>query len=126
MPGMIRHDVLLQQLHSGAYDALVLASVELGNEFEGIPVSLVEGMAAGLPCIATRTGAIAELIDTRCGTLVNQRDPRAMSEAIVALASDPVRRKELGEYAVRRVAESFDARMSARSLLRLIIDAQLH
>ena len=125
MPGMVRHEELLQQLSYGKYDAVVLASVELGNEFEGIPVSLIEAMAAGVPCIATRTGAIAELIDTTCGMLVNQRDPRAMSEAIIALAKDPAGREELGHRAMGRVAEQFNSAHSARRLLRLIEDAKV-
>jgi glycosyltransferase involved in cell wall biosynthesis len=124
MPGMIRHAELLQQMRSGAYDAVVLASVELGPEFEGIPVSLIEAMAAGIPCIATSTGAIGELIDARCGILVNQRDPRALGEAIIALASDPARRKALGQHAMGRIAEAFDARASARSLARLMTGAE--
>jgi glycosyltransferase involved in cell wall biosynthesis len=120
MPGMIRHDVLLQQLHSGSYDAVVIASVQLGTEFEGIPVSLMEAMAAGVPCIATRTGAIAELLDSQCGILVDQRDSQAISDAIIALARDPVWRRALGERARQRIAEQFDARASANSLVTLI------
>jgi glycosyltransferase involved in cell wall biosynthesis len=124
MPGMIRHKILLQQLRSGAYDVVVLASVERGTEFEGIPASLIEAMAAGIPCIATNTGAISELISDRCGVLVPQKDPAAMSEAIIALASDPARRKEIGVQARRRVAEEFDAGLAARSLIELMTGAE--
>jgi hypothetical protein len=53
-PGIIPHETRLQQLRSHAYDAVVLSSVDL----EGIPVALIEAMAAGIPCIATRTGAV--------------------------------------------------------------------
>jgi len=120
MPGMIPHEALIQQLRSSAYDAVVLSSVEIGTEFEGIPVSLMEAMAAGLPCIATSTGAIGELIDGHCGILVNQRDPGALSEAIIALATDPVRRRELGDQAIQRIAEGFDASVSASFLGRLM------
>jgi len=116
MVGMIPHETLLDQLHSGAYDVVVLASIDL----EGIPVSLIEAMAAGIPCVATRTGAIAELIDSSCGILLEQRDPYAMSEAIAALASDAALRKEIGERARQRVTASFDAGDSARALLKLI------
>ncbi len=116
MEGMIPHEALLDQLHSGAYDLVVLASVDL----EGIPVSLIEAMAAGIPCIATRTGAVAELIDDSCGILLEQRDSHAMSEAIAVLASDAALRREIGERARQRVAEEFDARASARALVKLI------
>lgn len=123
MPGIIPHQILLEQLHSGAYNAVVLASVERGTEFEGIPVSLMEAMAAGIPCIATRTGAVPELIDARSGILVNQRDERELCAAIIGLASDPNRRREMGQNAMRRIAQEFDAKTSARSLLKLIENA---
>jgi glycosyltransferase involved in cell wall biosynthesis len=121
MPGRLPHDMLLEQLRSGAYDVVVLASVERGSEFEGIPVSLMEAMAAGIPCIASDTGGINELIDASCGILVKQRDSRAIGDAIIALASDQKRRNELRENAIQRIAEEFDARASARSLASLMI-----
>lgn len=120
MPGMIPHGELLQSLRSKAYDAVVLASVDL----EGIPVALMEAMAVGIPCIATRTGAVAELITQDCGILVEQRDPAALSDAIIELASDPMRRKRLGEQARFRIAESFDAKLSAQQLFNLIATSQ--
>ncbi len=124
MPGMINHKILLQQLQSGVYDAAVLASVELGNEFEGIPVSLIEAMALGIPCVATRTGAIAELIDPGSGILVGQRNPTELSEAIITLAANPSRRKAMGQRAAQRVSDAFNARTSAQTLLRLMTKAQ--
>jgi glycosyltransferase involved in cell wall biosynthesis len=47
-----------------------------------------------------------------------------MSEAIIALASDPARRKEIGVQARRRVAEEFDAGLAARSLIELMTGAE--
>jgi glycosyltransferase involved in cell wall biosynthesis len=117
---MIRHDTLLQELRGRKFDAVVIASIELGSEFEGIPVALMEAMAAGVPCIATRTGAIAELIDSKCGILVEQRDVDSLRDAIVALATDPTRRKDLGQRAMQRIAEAFDARTSAEKLKGLM------
>jgi len=124
LAGFIPHETMMHQLHSGFYDAVILPSVELGNEFEGIPVSLMEAMAAGIPCIATRTGAVEELIDDSCGVLVNQRDPNALSEAIVALALSPARRRELGERGRQRVNAQFNAATSGRALLALMNDAR--
>ena len=117
MPGMIDHPELLRQLRSGIFDLVVLASVDL----EGIPVALIEAMEAGVPCIATRTGAIEELIDDSSGILLNQRDSQAMAEAIAELASDPERRRKLGEHARTRVAKLFDAKRSAQALLSKIV-----
>lgn len=124
MPGLIPHEELLRQVRSGVYDVVVLASVERGSEFEGIPVSLMEAMAAGIPCISTRTGAIGELIDDGCGILVNQRDPHAMSAAIKVLALDSLHRRQLGEKAACRIAKAFDSETSAKRLLGLMVSAQ--
>jgi colanic acid/amylovoran biosynthesis glycosyltransferase len=121
MPGRLSHAAFLEQLHSGLYDMVVLPSVELGHEFEGIPVSLMEAMAAGIPCIATRTGAISELIpDERCGILVEQRDSQALSDAILMLARNPNRRKDIIVTAAKRIDQAFNARSSAQALADLI------
>ena len=116
MPGVIPHEQLLQQLRTGEYDAVALASIDL----EGIPVSLIEAMAAGVPCIATRLGAIGELIDAQCGILVDQKDAHGFAQAIIAFASDPERRADLGRRAREKVTTAFDTTSSARSLLRLM------
>jgi glycosyltransferase involved in cell wall biosynthesis len=116
MAGMIPHQELLQQFQMGAYDAVIIASRDL----EGIPVSLVEAMAAGVPCIATRVGGIPELIDNQCGILVSERSPQELAEAIITLASDPALRRKLGENARGVVLEQFNADKTARKLLSLI------
>jgi colanic acid/amylovoran biosynthesis glycosyltransferase len=120
IPGRLPHATLLKQLHAGAYDMVVLPSIERGSEFEGIPVSLMEAMAAGVPCIATKTGAIGELIDGDCGVLVNQRDPVAISGAVLELASNPAWREAIRTNAFHRIAEQFNARKSAKMLADLI------
>jgi colanic acid/amylovoran biosynthesis glycosyltransferase len=119
MTGIIPHKELLRQLQSGIYDAVVMASLDL----EGIPVSLIEAMAAGVPCVATRLGAIGELIDANCGILVNQRDAHAFGKAIVLLASDPQLRQKLGECSRQKVIDSFDTMASAQSLVRLMLQS---
>ncbi len=69
---------------AGAYreaDAFVLPSFA-----EGLPVALMEAMAAGLPCIATRIAGIPELIeDGESGLLVSPADIDGLAEALVRL-----------------------------------------
>lgn len=118
--GAIPHSALMAELSAGDYDLAVLASTESGTEFEGIPVALVEAMAAGVPCVATRTGSIAELVDASSGSmLVAQRDVEALAAAIASFA-DPVRRDACGRLARERVARSFDVRWTADQLFRMI------
>ena len=117
MPGMVPHHALLEQLRSGLYDAVILASRDL----EGIPVSLIEAMAVGVPCIATKTGAVAELIHPDSGLLVSEGDSHELAIAIINLASDPQRRLELGERAREQVAKAFDVNVTSHRLLTLML-----
>lgn len=126
MPGRLPHGQLLKQLHDGMYDVVVLPSVKRGTEFEGIPVSLMEAMAAGIPCVATDTGAIAELMGTQCGILVGDRDAKAIADAIVALALKPSMRKAIRESALRFISEQFDANKTARTLAGLLTNNALY
>jgi len=75
-------------------DVLVLPS-----ENEGLPMVIIEAMAAGLPVIASRgVGTIPDVvIDGETGILVPPREPGAVAEAIVKLASDPELRRRMGQ-----------------------------
>jgi colanic acid/amylovoran biosynthesis glycosyltransferase len=123
LAGAVPHDELLAGLARGAYDAAILASIEDADGLhEGIPVFLMEAMAAGVPCIATQTGSISELIDQRCGILVEQRDPQALAAAIELLATDHVLRRTLGSAARARIMSGFAAQDLARRLFASIQD----
>ncbi|HET9531811.1 MAG TPA: glycosyltransferase, partial [Blastocatellia bacterium] len=81
---------------------------ECGDK-DGIPTSLLEAMASGLPIVATDAGSIREVIeDGRDGVLVPQRDSRALAAAIADLIADPERCDLLGQNAARKARERFD------------------
>ncbi len=85
-------------------DALVLPSFA-----EGVPVVLMEAMAAGRPVLATAVAGVAELVDTgKSGFLVPPGDAVQLAEAIRALLADPERRAEMGRAGRAKVAEDFD------------------
>ena len=120
----VPHDMLLRQLQAGDYDAVILPSSEDRrgeNEIpaEGIPVTLMEAMAAGLPCIATDSGSITELLDASCGIVVAHSDAAALAKAILTLASDPARGADLGMRGRQRVEEQYNARHTAAILSAL-------
>lgn len=71
---------------------------------DGIPVVLIEAMAAGLPVIATSVAGIPELVDATVGWLIPPDDADALSAALVA-ASDPAERRARGAAARQRVLE---------------------
>jgi glycosyltransferase involved in cell wall biosynthesis len=97
--------------------AAVLAGADvftLSSIHEGLPISLVEAMAMGLPRVVTRDGGNAEVVtDGVDGVLVEPRQPGALAEAYVDLARRPARRAELGAAAARRALD-FDIARTAR------------
>lgn len=85
-------------------DMFVLPSL-----WEGLPIALLEAMAAGLPLVGTTVSGIEDVIeDDRSGVLVPPADAQALARAIGDLAADPARRERLGHAAAERVA-LFDA-----------------
>lgn len=76
---------------------------------DGIPTALLEGMATGLPVVATDAGSIAEVVDHgREGLIVGQHDGAALAGAIAQLIGDPVRRRSFGDRAAQRVRDEYD------------------
>ncbi|WP_250958210.1 glycosyltransferase family 4 protein [Rhizobium sp. CG5] len=75
---------------------------------EGLPVSVLEAMAAGLATITTRVGGIPELItDGVDGLLIDPGDIDGLAERISSLIADPHRRKELGDAGQKRIADAY-------------------
>lgn len=85
-------------------DAFVLASFA-----EGVPVVLMEAMACGVPCVATRITGIPELIrDGVDGLLVTPSDVEELAHAISALIDDRGLARRLADSARVRVSERYD------------------
>jgi glycosyltransferase involved in cell wall biosynthesis len=115
--GHVAHAALLDEMRAGAYDAMVLTSLELpGGLMEGIPVALMEAMALGLPVITTDTGSITELVDDECGRVVDQRNVTAIAAAIDELAAEPELRDRLARAAYEKVKAEFNVEHVAREL----------
>jgi colanic acid/amylovoran biosynthesis glycosyltransferase len=96
----------------GAADVFCLPSFQ-----EGLPVVLMEAMATGLPVVTTRITGVPELVeDGVTGVLVTAGDVGALTAALVALAVDPARRRELGRRGRDRVAAEFDLAVVAPEL----------
>jgi len=80
----------------------------LGSDWEGAPVAILEAMAAHLPVVATAVGGVPDLVeDAVTGVLVPAGDPRALGQAIAALALDGECRRRMGAAAAHR-ATRFD------------------
>jgi glycosyltransferase involved in cell wall biosynthesis len=88
------------------YNADVFAFAPIWDEGFGIPP--VEAMAAGTPVVATRSGAIPEVVkDKQTGFLVSKNDPRALSESILKLLRDDRLREKMGRAARNWVHQNF-------------------
>lgn len=89
----------------GAADVFVLPSHR-----EGLPLAVLEAMAAGVPVCATRVGGVPDALDGgACGDLVPPDDAPALAAALVALLRDPARRVRLAAAAAARVRDRYDA-----------------
>jgi len=87
-----------------------------GNQ-EGVPNSMLEAMAAGLPVFATRHGGIPEAVENNLsGILVNERDHRALADALIDCARDPARLAAMGCVASESVVKNFNQTEQARLL----------
>ncbi len=92
----------------------------LPSSSEGLPLSLLEAMAAGVPVVASHVGGIPEVIvDGVHGLLVEPDNPSALIAAMKRLATDPGLRHELACAAAARVASEFTAARVAREVTRV-------
>lgn len=96
-------------------DAFVLPSFA-----EGLPVVLMEALAAGKPAIAPRVAGVAELIeDGQTGYLVHAGDATTLTEKLRLLASDLERAGAMGRAGRDVVRAEFDARIEAARMATL-------
>lgn len=115
-------DQLAVRAQYRASDLLLLASeVAPDGDRDGLPNVVVEALSQGLPVVATRAGAIPELVrDGLHGRLVPPGDAGAFAAAIESLARDPDRRHHMGAAGIKRVAEGWDLDAGADRIHRLL------
>ena len=110
-----------------AFDVFALPSLH-----EGMPVSLLEAMALGVPVVATSVGGVSEVVSSgREGVVVAAGDEAALAAALAALVEDPAARRTYGAAAARtasrfslaetvmRTQQVYDEAIAARKRMRM-------
>lgn len=90
----------------------------LPTYFEGLPMSLLEGMAYGCACIATRVGGIPQVMsDRKDGFMIPAKDTEALKGAIREILANEKLQEELGTRARETVKENFEIGKSVSNLI---------
>jgi colanic acid/amylovoran biosynthesis glycosyltransferase len=94
---------------------------ELTGDEEGLPVSILESMAAALPVVSTRHAGIPDAVeDEQTGYLVDEGDSKSMAKRLVLLARDPRLREQMGRAGWARCRESFSWEKERSALLAVL------
>ncbi|PYU82639.1 MAG: hypothetical protein DMG50_10915 [Acidobacteria bacterium] len=104
------------QVHA-ALDAFAFPS-----EFEGLGTALQAAMAAGLPCISTKRGALGEVVDGERTALAVEPNGKEFAVAMLRLINDEGLRTKLGKTGRREVEQRFSAGRMVENTIRVYED----
>jgi glycosyltransferase involved in cell wall biosynthesis len=94
---------------------------------EGLPIVILEAMAASAPVISTKVGAIPEVVvDNVTGILVDKQDPPQLADAIIRLIEYPDLRRAMGEAGRKRYLEFFTFEKCANRMIDVFHAAISH
>ncbi len=100
------------------FDILVMPTID----FEGFGYSMAEAMTQGVPVVASRVGAIPEVIkDGQSGILVDPKDINQLKVALEELVVNPKYREEIGLEGKRRIESNFSAKQMAQEYYNLLV-----
>jgi glycosyltransferase involved in cell wall biosynthesis len=94
----------------------------LTSRFEGLPRSVLQAMAAGVPVVATAVDGTPEVVrDGRSGLLVPPENPEAAADRVLELVADADLRRRCVDEARRALDDGFDIHRMVRDLERIYI-----
>ena len=109
---------------SNSFLVVLPSIVAPDGQMEGIPVALMEAMAAGRPVVASALSGIPELIESGIdGILTTPGDEHELASAIESLLADPAAAGAMGLRGRRRVTMDFNLTTTARELLEHLDDS---
>ena len=92
----------------------------MSSKSEGLPMALLEAMAAGVPCIATAVGGIPDLFGKDRGLLVPAQDAPALADRMTAIVRSPELRQRLVTNAAANLVEHYALDAIANRYLDLL------
>jgi glycosyltransferase involved in cell wall biosynthesis len=95
--------------------------VVLPSRSEGVPLTVIESFACSTPVVASNVGAVAEVLDSTCGVLIDPagREASTFAAAIDRLLDQPALCRAMGEAGRRKVAAEYDLRRAREAYRRL-------
>lgn len=95
----------------------------LPTYFEGLPMSLLEGMAYGCACVASEVGGIPQIMTNRKeGLMISAKDVQDLKNALRELLQNQKLQKELGANARKRVADNYEISKSVQRMTEIYKD----
>lgn len=92
----------------------------LPTYFEGLPMSLLEGMAYGCACVASEVGGIPQVMtDGKDGLMIPTKDVQGLKKALKELMQSQELQRELGTNARKRVLENYEISNSVQRLTEI-------
>jgi glycosyltransferase involved in cell wall biosynthesis len=114
----------LPQLYRASSVFVLPSVVATSGDTDGLPVVLLEAMAAGCPLVGSAVGGIPDvMINGRTGLLVEPGVPAALATAINQVLDSPVQAERMGALARRWARRKFDWRQVAQGYARVLAQA---
>lgn len=126
LPGPMPREELVDRYPRASVFAAPCVVGNDGNR-DGLPTVLIEAMALGVPVISTPVTGIPELVrDGETGTIVPERDPAALADAIEQALACPERARGMAACGREQVEANFDLRRNVANLRQLFQEASTH
>ena len=91
----------------------------LSSQSEGLPIAILEALSAGLPCVTTNVGGLAEVVTPTVGLMVPPGEADQMAQAILMIATDTQCLQNAGESIAAIFGSNWSADAMARKYGRL-------